>query len=129
MDTVTASDVASPEPSALPAVIRHATVRPRSAAVSVYVGDVAPAMTVPLRSQAYVNDVGWLVKPPLMHASCSPTTGVPSSDGGATATGDAGAVVPAITLTYRSRVDLLPALSNASAVSFTTPPIFEVGGV
>ena len=52
LETTSASEVASPEPWALVAVIRQATERPRSAAVSVYVGDVAPAMTAPLRSHA-----------------------------------------------------------------------------
>ena len=52
LETTSASEVASPEPWALVAVIRQATERPRSALVSVYVGVVAPAMTAPLRSQA-----------------------------------------------------------------------------
>ena len=52
LDTITESDVASPEPASLVAVMRQATERPRSAAVSVYVGVVAPAMTAPLRSHA-----------------------------------------------------------------------------
>ena len=73
--------------------------------------------------------MGAFTNPPLMQPIVSPTTGVPSSVGGATATGDAGGVSPASTLTYRSRVERLPAESTATAVSLTTDPTAEAGGV
>ena len=56
-------------------------------------------MTAPLRSHEYATEVGEFRNPPLMQPSVSPTTGVPSSVGGATATGEAGGVSPASTLT------------------------------
>ena len=84
---------------------------------------------MPLRSHAYVSVFGELRKPPLMQLSCEPTVGVPTSDGGLTATGDSGRASPSSTLRCRSRVDLLPALSTASAVSLTTLPTAEAGGV
>ena len=126
---ISVSEVASPLPASLVAVIRQPTARPRSAATSVYVADVAPAITMPLRSHAYVSVFGELRNPPLMQLSCEPTVGVPTSDGGLTATGDCGPASPSSTLSCSVRVDLLPALSTASAVSVTRLPTAEAGGV
>ena len=85
-ETYSVSDVASPEPAVFVAVTRHATVRPRSASVSVYVAAVSPATTRPLRSHSNVTLAGLLLKPPLMQVSVWPTTGgrssVGSPDGG-----------------------------------------------
>ena len=74
-------------------------------------------MTTPLRSHEIFVESGEPVKPPLMQLSVEPTAGVPEIDGGATGTGTVAWASAVATWMWRSCVDLLPALSTASAVS------------
>src|SRR3954470_23922511 len=81
--TAVCADCAGVEPSALTAVTRTRIVDPASAATSVYVFCVAPAIAVqalppPLqRSHWYWNEVGLFVQVPFSAVSVCPTVGVP----------------------------------------------------
>src|SRR3954465_4737816 len=88
-----------------------------------------PARSTPLRSQEIRVVSGAPVNPPLLQVSVEPTAGVPETVGGATGTGMVAWDSAGATRMWRSCVDLLPALSIASAVRVTVWPTAEVGGV
>src|SRR3954451_5094167 len=103
--------------------------RPMSAVTGTYVCAVAPLMTTPLRSHEIVVRSGEPVKPPLLQVSVEPTAGVPETVGGATGTGTVACSSDVATWMCRSCVDLLPALSTASAVRVIVWLTAELGGV
>ena len=90
---------------------------------------MAPAIGTPLRSHSYAYERGPFRNPPLTQVSVWPTSGAPDSVGLPTGTGESTRSSVPTMLTSRSRVDLLPALSIASAVSVTLLPTFDFGGV
>src|SRR5262245_4355496 len=99
-----------------------------SAVTGTYVCAVALAMMTPLRSHAIVVRSGVPVKPPLLQVNVEPTAGVPETVGGATGTGTVAWFSGETTRIWRSCVDLLPALSIASAVRVTVVPTVLLGG-
>src|SRR4051812_18214160 len=100
-----------------------------SAVTGTYVAAVAPEITVPLRSHEIVVRSGEPVKPPLTQVSVEPTVGVPETVGGTTGIGTVAWASAEATRMWRSCVDVLPALSTASAVKVTVEFTAEVGGV
>src|SRR3954452_6846503 len=100
-----------------------------SAVTGTYVAAGARGISVPLRSHEIVVRSGEPVKPPLTQVSVEPTDGVPVIVGGTTGIGTVAWASAVATRMWRSCVELLPALSNASAVRVTVELTAEVGGV
>src|SRR4051794_6088008 len=103
--------------------------RPMSALTGTQGSPGAPAMATPVRSHEIRPVFGEPVKPPVFQVRREPAAGVPEIVGGATGTGTVAWDSAVATRMWRSCVDLLPALSIASAVRVTVWPTAEVGGV
>src|SRR5205085_11807118 len=98
--TAVGGEGASPRPSALTAATSTRTVCPTSAAASVYVDFVAPAIaaqpvpSLAQRCQPYAYDVGSLSHAPFDAVSAVPSRAAPVTAGGEVFSGAAAAAVP-----------------------------------
>src|SRR5207248_6548239 len=115
-------------PSAFTAVTSTRTVRPTSAAVSLYVFATAPVMLaqpLPLllqRCHWYVNAVGLLAQPPLVAVSVWPIWNTPSIVGGEVVCGGASAAPLAVAATTAAST---AAARTTAAVRIAPPPAVD----